>query len=60
MVFEKETLAQAAARFSTENVELHALLVEVEKELQHALVSDTPAEVLEALLFKVMAANQAK
>lgn len=58
MVFEKEKLAQAAARYSSENIELRAMLVEVEKEIDHALRSSAPAEVLETLLFKVEAINK--
>ncbi|EFH86591.1 hypothetical protein [Ktedonobacter racemifer] len=58
MEFEKKALAQAAARYGAENMKLRALLAEVEKELKHALVSDAPGEILEALLWKVEAANK--
>lgn len=57
MAFEKEKLAQAAALWSSENVQLRAMLAEVEKEIERALVSDAPGEVLENLLFKVQVVN---
>jgi hypothetical protein len=40
-----------------ENKRLRALLVEIEKEINRALESDAPAEVLEALLLKIQVVN---
>jgi hypothetical protein len=56
----KQTLAAAAARYSSDNIELRVLLIEVEKEINHALSSDAPGEVLEALRDKVHAVNHPK
>jgi hypothetical protein len=49
----KLTLAAAAARYSSENIELRLLLAETMQDINHALSSDEPGEVLEALRAKI-------
>lgn len=57
---EIKSIAAAAARYSSENVELRAALQEVEKRIDSILKSDQPGEELWALLAYVKQINANK
>lgn len=49
-IFEKQTLASAAAQYSAKNVQLSGIISEIERKIESILSSDYPGDDLQDLL----------